>query len=174
MKEEWKDVVGYEGFYEVSSLGRVSGHKGNILKLTRAGKGHGHLAVGLHLNGKVKVRYVHHLVLESFISMRPGNLQGLHNNGKHFDNRLENLRWDTPSSNSFDKVKHGVDHETNKESCPRGHELKMPNLVPGLFAKSGHRSCLACARAHSFAYRKGLAFDPRVADQYHAQIQLRA
>ena len=36
-------------------------------------------------------------------------MQGCHNNGDPCDNRLDNLRWDTPKNNQDDRIKHGTD-----------------------------------------------------------------
>ena len=79
MEEEvWKDVVGYEGLYQVSNLGRVKSlgfdkwHKGRILKQSFDSK-RNYLFVGLHKDGKIKQKNVHRLVAETFIP-NPDNL----------------------------------------------------------------------------------------------------
>jgi hypothetical protein len=53
-------------------------------------------------------RFVHHLVLETFISPRSEGLECRHLNGNPADNRLQNLSWGTHSENELDKVKHGT------------------------------------------------------------------
>jgi len=79
-------------------------------------------------------------------------MEGCHNNGDKDNNRLSNLRWDTPSSNSLDLVRHGTHNQARKTHCPRGHRLEAPNLKASYLA-SGRRGCLSCHRAHSFAYQ---------------------
>lgn len=65
--------------------------------------------VGLCREGcKVESRTVHRLVLEAFVGPCPKGCVAAHNNGKPRDNRLANLRWDTPTENIADKKIHGT------------------------------------------------------------------
>lgn len=117
--EIWKDVVGYEGFYQVSDHGNVRSverhvthSKGSIaLKKSVALKPQpnlsGHLRVPLW-NVTSKYKYVHRLVLEAFISARPDKMESCHNDGDSSNDRLDNLRWDTHKSNIADKLSHGT------------------------------------------------------------------
>jgi hypothetical protein len=114
MTEQWKAVPGYEHAYEVSDLGRVRsvaridsrghGRKEKLLAPGRANT-HGHLSVSLSANGVSRSRYVHHLVLTAFIGPRPDGMGACHD--VPTDNRLVNLRWDTPSANTLDSVRNG-------------------------------------------------------------------
>jgi hypothetical protein len=52
--------------------------------------------------------YVHRLVLLAFVGPCPAGMQCCHENDKHDDNRLENLRWDTPKANSRDAKRNGL------------------------------------------------------------------
>ena len=56
--EEWRNVVGYEGIYQVSSLGRV---KAIIKKriMAQHDNGKGYLTVNLSIRGKAKKKYIH-------------------------------------------------------------------------------------------------------------------
>lgn len=98
-EEIWKPVVGYEGLYEVSSLGRVRSldrydrmnhfWKGRILKLCTDGAGY--LMVGLCSNSKVKTYKVHRLVAQAFIP-NPDNLPEVnHIDEDKRNNRVDNL-----------------------------------------------------------------------------------
>lgn len=101
-QEIWKDVVGYEGKYMVSNLGRVKSMNYNrtgkekILKPTKNSKGR--FQVSLSKNGKVK-RLVHQLVLKAFVP----NLENLsdvnHKDENPENNRLDNLEWCTRKYN---------------------------------------------------------------------------
>lgn len=51
---------------------------------------------------------VHRIVLEAFVGRCPNGMEACHNNGIPTDNRLENLRWDTHSSNMQDTILHGT------------------------------------------------------------------
>lgn len=120
--ELWKPIAGYEGLYEISTLGRARsctrrvphpnrwGAKGSRVvrgELKSPGIGNYALLV-LYRGGKGRTFLLHRLVLEAFIGPCPKGAVCCHNNGNKFDNRLENLRWDTQASNESDKVIHGT------------------------------------------------------------------
>ena len=95
MKNEiWKDILGYEGLYQVSDKGRVKSivyGKEKIRKLVR--NKNGYLRVGLRKNGKMKQCLVHRLVGQSFIP-NPHNLpQVNHKDENKTNNCVENLEW---------------------------------------------------------------------------------
>lgn len=112
MEEEiWKDILGYEGYYKISSLGRVksvprvitltNGHKKSIQE--RICKPHlninGYEIVVLSKNGILKNKSVSRLVGFAFIP-NPENKPCIdHINGNRRDNRVENLRWCTRKEN---------------------------------------------------------------------------
>jgi len=54
------------------------------------------------------MKRVHRLVLEAFIGPAPKGTICCHNDGDPTNNRLENLRWDTHSSNTRDAIRHGT------------------------------------------------------------------
>lgn len=98
--EEWKPVVGYEGFYEVSSLGRVrstSVSRGRVLRPHRTGKGyHG---VSLWHQNRAKHAKIAHLVAAAFIGPRPSGYQVNHIDGNKVNNRVANLEYVTGQEN---------------------------------------------------------------------------
>lgn len=161
---EWRAVPGWEGSYEVSNEGQVRSLDRTLHFISRWGTpasrhapgrilaAHphpaGHMLVSL---GRVS-RYVHHLVLEAFVGSMPHGQEALHGNGHPADNRLVNLRWGTRGENNDDAVRHGTHHWASKQTCPRGHDLRAPNLVPG---KIPTRQCLACDRARNAARSHG-------------------
>lgn len=117
LKEEWRDIEGYEGLYEVSNLGRVkslgngkstnpNNSKERILK--QAKDVGGYLRVNLCREGKRKNFKVHRLVAQTFIP-NPLNLpQVNHRNEDKTDNRASeqytNLEW----ISNFDNCNHGT------------------------------------------------------------------
>ena len=158
MSENWKPVVGYEGLYEVSDQGRVrsldrvvpharSGvmkRKGKILKQSPINQD-GYLAIGLHRNGHQKKRMVHRLVLMAFVGPCPEGMEGCHNNGVNTDNRLENLRWDTPKENSEDIKRHGRNYWLNRDTCSKGHKYTEETTAYEP-ARPTKRVCKVCQR----------------------------
>ena len=116
MKEEWKSVVGYEGKYEVSSLGKARGVRrvaedGKRIKgkyLSMNSFTNGYRVFSLTVSGVTKQKKASILVAEAFIGPRPQGMVVCHNNSVRNDDRLENLRYDTNSSNMLDKRKNGT------------------------------------------------------------------
>ena len=109
--EEWKDVIGYEGLYKVSSKGSVlsiarNTTKGGILRNLIGSSGR--LQVNLYKNGKLKSLLVSRLVLIAFAGYPKDGEECCHNNGDPFDNKLINLRWDSRKNNHADKLIHGT------------------------------------------------------------------
>jgi hypothetical protein len=66
------------------------------------------------LSGNTKVS-VHRLVLEAFVGPCPDGMQACHIDGNQTNNRLSNLRWDTPRENSRDRITHGT--QARGERC---------------------------------------------------------
>ena len=91
--EVWKDVVGYEGLYEVSNLGRVKSKTRKNTILLKPSETKGYLFVFLCKDKKVKRKSIHRLVANAFIE-NPYNYPIInHVNENKADNRVENLEW---------------------------------------------------------------------------------
>lgn len=161
--EEWKPVPDYEGIYEVSSHGNVrrvrpgpNTEVGKILtpRLDTLGRP----TVLLYNKELPKWRKewrVHQLVARAFINAHPDpGLEVCHNNGNKVDNRAENLRWDTRKANHADKIVHGtsgINQNSVKTHCIRGHELSGDNLRIRRNSRTGNpmRNCRACDLARA-------------------------
>lgn len=106
--EVWRDVVGYEGVYQVSNFGRI--RRSRTGKLLRPGTSRkGIQNVCLCYKSKPKTHMVHRLVALAFLGQPPTERHVVaHNDGNPSNNRLNNLRWATSSENSFDQVLHGT------------------------------------------------------------------
>lgn len=105
-RERWLPVVGFEGLYDVSNLGRVrSLYTGNILSLgPHAG---GYKVAHLYAAGKRTARTVHSMVLTAFVGPRKPGQEAMHRNHIQSDNRLANLHWGTRKENEEDKMRAG-------------------------------------------------------------------
>ena len=107
MIEEWRDIKGFEGYYQVSNMGRVKrlkivGNEGRTYRErilvpvynTR------YLNVSLCKNGTVKQRRVHRLVCEAFIE-NPYNYPCInHKDENRLNNNADNLEWCTYKYNN--------------------------------------------------------------------------
>ncbi len=102
MDEVWLQVVGFPG-YEVSSLGRVRGHRGLMKQFDH----HGYAKLTLRRDGKTYARLVHNLVAEAFIGPRPDGFQVCHFDCDRRNNRAPNLRYDTQRNNVEDSIRLG-------------------------------------------------------------------
>ncbi len=128
LEETWKPVLGYEGLYEVSDLGRVRNltfRNRNVavprIRLLRpCAHVDGYLVVDLSRNNKRKRMFVHRLVLMSFVGPCPDQHQVAHGNGNRLDNRLSNLRWATQRENNLDKKLHGTWVPKQKKKATEG------------------------------------------------------
>jgi hypothetical protein len=137
MREAWKDIVGYEGLYQVSDIGRIkslervriNGRKWKTRILKFKINKNGYHFVNLYKNGKGKSFYIHRLVLITFIGICPEDMEACHSNGDKTDNRLSNLRYDTKSNNMLDAVKHGTHHKTLGQTWTRGEGCGTSKLT---------------------------------------------
>jgi hypothetical protein len=96
--EIWKDIKGYEGFYQASNLGRVKSlnyrKSGNEQIMKSSFNSNGYYQIGIRKNGITKVFPVHQLIMMSFYNYTPNGMKYVidHISGDKLDNRLENLK----------------------------------------------------------------------------------
>ena len=121
MQEIWKDVIGYEGWYQVSNLGRVKSldrvvkykngktykYKEEIRTLTKDNKGY--LRVLVSKNGKHQNLRVHRLVAQAFIPNPRDLSQVNHKDEDKTNNRVDNLEWCD--------CQYNVDYSLSKPVC---------------------------------------------------------
>lgn len=122
--EIWKDIPGYEGYYQVSSIGRVKSLERKTESISpRHNRSHliikenirvahikklGYYEIRLQVNKLRTNHSVHRLVAQAFIPNIENKEQVNHINGIKTDNRVENLEWATRSENVLHAFKIGL------------------------------------------------------------------
>lgn len=117
--EVWKDIKGYEGYYQVSNLGRVKSvnrrvvnHKSGSTRFTEGiilspcDNGNGYLVVSLRKDGKRKNAYMHRIVAEAFVENRENKPNINHKDYNTKNNVATNLEWCTQKENVAYSVSH--------------------------------------------------------------------
>lgn len=106
MREEWSDIAGYEGLYQVSNLGCVKGmarriqRNGHVVAvpertLNQTDNSNGYLRVNLSKDNHVKHAFVHRLVAAAFVDNPDGCRYVDHLDSDRHNNRADNLVWCT-------------------------------------------------------------------------------
>lgn len=111
--------------YLATSQGRIFSTKSNrFLNLYKTMDGHWQVEI------KGKSRLVHRLILEAFIGQCPKGQECCHSDGNGFNNKLNNLRWDTHSSNVRDAVKHRthVNNRGDNNGMSKLHRLDVLHI----------------------------------------------
>lgn len=172
--EEWKPIKDFEGIYSISNIGRIrrdikgkNTFKGKILKFRLA---KGYPRINLKNKPLNKMFFVHNLVANAFLGIKPEGFEVNHIDGIKINNRPDNLEYITQIENKHHAVKLGLyprgeTHHSclhpekmargknngryvwasKKTHCPHGHELIPENIFPGDKAH-GWRRCRECQR----------------------------
>lgn len=127
MDEIWKDIEGYEGYYQVSNKGRIKGIRlmyqhteERILKPFSNQKGSGYLKVKIYKDTVMKPAYVHRLVANAFLP-NPNNYPDInHKDENPHNNSVDNLEWCNESYN----MSYGTVQDRRREAFRRKRLLK--------------------------------------------------
>ena len=135
--EQWKDIPGYVGLYQVSSYGRVrsldrvvKGPRGEPKQLrgrvlSQSCDNKGYRTVGLSLLGRVKTKRVHQLVASAFIGPAPDGQEVRHGPDGVSDNSVPNLCYGTSQQNHLDRRRDGTDCG---RAVRRGDGVEFPSM----------------------------------------------
>ena len=145
MEEEWKDIKGYEGYYQVSNLGRVRSLdrivitkdnrklpiKGVVLHLFK--NRNGYFQVQLCKGNKTKHHRIHRLVAENFLPRVLYKTDVNHIDGNKSNNRITNLEWCTKEEN----MQHSCYVLGNKPVNPSGKNARCNKPIAMIEASTG-------------------------------------
>lgn len=135
--EIWKDIVEYEGLYQISNYGNVKNKHNKLLKLRK--DKNGYLIAYLYKNNIMKCKKTHRLVAQAFIPNIHNKPQINHKDGNKENNYVDNLEWVTNKENiihcwenNFHKKKFGSDHDNAvkiKQYDVNGNFIKNWNSI---------------------------------------------
>lgn len=139
--EEWRDIKGYKGLYQVSSFGRVKGLDrvvtmkngrrksiaGRIMK--QNDNGHGYMVVTLRKNNVPKVFYIHRLVAAAFLENSQNYPEINHKDEIKHHNNVINLEWcDRTYNNTYGtKLARTVLHHNYEKTTRALHTVEVRN-----------------------------------------------
>jgi hypothetical protein len=110
-QEEWRSIVGYEGFYEVSSFGRARSlyfSPARILSIAGTDKS-GYPILSLSKDRKRGTFLLHRLVCIAFNGQpKQPDMEAAHLDGCRANARADNLQWTTKVENHAHKRAHGT------------------------------------------------------------------
>ena len=125
--ERWLPVVGWERFYEVSSIGRVrslprlsvNGRRWYGGKILKPWLTHGYEVVGLYRPGFHEHKQVHQLVAAAFIGPCPPGQQVRHGPNGKSDNRASHLCYGTSADNHADRLRDGTSNQGERHGLAK-------------------------------------------------------
>jgi hypothetical protein len=157
MSEEWRDIPGYEGFYQASSLGRIRSlpytyealdrwgnilsyrHKGKILSTYSSPRGY----LSVYLRDKTGKR-VNRLVCSAFKGEPPfPDAVARHLDDNKSNNRADNLEWGTPKDNTEDALRNNVHPVGEKNGLAKLTEAQVLEIRSRYCPKKGNGVLLA-------------------------------
>lgn len=115
MNEIWKDVIGYEDYFQISNLGRLFSKRRNKILKCRVTKS-GYEEIHTYVNKKSVFFKIHRLVAIAFIDNPENKPEVNHIDCDKLNNKVDNLEWVTGSEN----VIHA--YENNLINLPTGEE----------------------------------------------------
>ena len=121
--EKWRDIPGYEGFYQVSDLGNIRSIRFNKIRNMKSWDSNGYRAVELYLNNNGYTVGIHRLVALAFIPNPENKPEVNHKDRNRSNNNVENLEWVTQSENVAHAYRHGVEPRPTHQDQPFQKEI---------------------------------------------------
>jgi len=166
MKEEFRDVKGYEGVYQISnygnvkSLSRTVNNNGGVTvrkeRILKAGRGsNGRMYVVFSLDGKAKTYSVHQLVAMAFLNHKPCGYKLVvnHKDFNPINNNVSNLEIVTQRENANKKHLKSSSKYTGVDWFKRDKKWRATITINN---KTKHLGLFNCELAASQAYQKAL------------------
>ena len=158
MRELWKDIKGFEGRYQISSLGRVKSLSFMQRYVLRNGReafrrtkekiratkiiNSGYAVVSLHLDNTASTALVHRLVAEAFV---PGSGETVnHKDGVKTNNVATNLEWASYTDNHLHAVQLGLNKQAIRVVCPKTGAVYDSVAQAERHARVSHKKIRAC------------------------------
>lgn len=146
--EIWCPVSGWEGFYEISSLGRVRSCERRVLIPATRRRG----PIWKHLKSQIRhpthggkhspyprvylwrghvgfSKMVHHMVLEAFVGPKPDGAVANHIDGDKQNNRVSNLEWCSRSRNNLHAIETGLVHMRGEEHFAHKYSTEQVRMI---------------------------------------------
>ena len=175
MTEIWRDIEGYEGFYQVSSKGQIRSlhfrHSNRVQIMKQQVVKGPYYTIEFNLNRKRDIKYVHRIVAKAFPEICGEYFEGAECNHKDengLNNCVENLEWCTPQYNYNYGTRLKRSLETKKKNGKRNiavYQLDMDGnfikrwdsatiAAENIGAHQGHiSSCLTGKRQSAYGFK---------------------
>lgn len=166
MQEIWKDIVGYEGLYQISNFGNVRRKYKDKYKTVKGKKGL-YLTVSLCKDCVKKSFSIHRLVALHFLPNPRSCKEVNHKDGNKHNNNIENLEWVTQEENMQHARKvlgnypfgkearpvHKIDVETNQVIQTYGSISEASRDFNGLSARTAITNCCKGRVKSAYGYK---------------------
>ena len=150
--ETYKNIIGFNGVYQISNLGNVRNIKTNKILKPRIHT-NGYLRVSLCINGLAKDYLIHRLVASTFINNPLNKSDVNHIDGNKQNNNLINLEWATRSENQKHAFAIGLNKisDEHKKANAIFNSKQVIDLHTGIFYDSLKNACETTNRSYSNA-----------------------
>lgn len=182
MQEEWKDIPGWEGIYQVSTLGRVRSvdhiqyagvHGGKVqnnhikskIKKQRVNRDYYEFTVSDTATGRHTMMKTHRAVALAFIPNPDNRPQVNHIDGNKLNNRVDNLEWVTIQENVLHRYRVLKKNRTGRERRVRC--IETGEIFESLTEAAKAKGTMYCVIWHSIRKNERIGYNRYKAGGYH-------